>query len=232
MTRSLLVAIDNPIQKPFAIIDWNFSDAVGCEFIFPVTVSRDDLWLIVDVPIAKRDHLKFKESKNAFIRLRISEDNKVVTSIHGNLQPGEGLFSFECLVKIGGVNIPQISRGVMTDSVENTMGDMVIADVEPDTHRHLSPGMMYVHTYHHETDEYVKATKVLVESLYRDRLFSLTEPSYTSPFMKEITLKQKEKDQLGKRKHDPRLMADLIEARKQAKKEKIAKLLAKRKNRS
>lgn len=52
------------------------------------------------------------------------------------------------------------------------------------------------------------------------------------PFMKEIALKQKEKDQLGKRKHDPRLMADLIEARKQAKKEKIAKLLTKRKNRS
>ena len=50
--------------------------------------------------------------------------------------------------------------------------------------------------------------------------------------MKEIALKQKEKDQLGKRKHDPRLMADLIEARKQAKKEKIAKLLTKRKNRS
>ena len=52
------------------------------------------------------------------------------------------------------------------------------------------------------------------------------------PFMKEIALKRKEKDQRGKRKHDPRLMADLIEARKQAKKEKIAKLLTKRKNRS
>ena len=50
--------------------------------------------------------------------------------------------------------------------------------------------------------------------------------------MKEIALKRKEKDQRGKRKHDPRLMAELIEARKQAKKEKIAELLAKRKNRS
>ena len=49
------------------------------------------------------------------------------------------------------------------------------------------------------------------------------------PFIKEISLKQKEKDQLGKRKHDPRLMTELIEARKQAKKEKIAKLLAERK---
>ena len=68
-------------------------------------------------------------------------------------------------------NISQIFRGVMTDSVENTMGGMVIVDVEPDTHRHLSPGMMYVHTYHHETDENVKAAKVLAESLYRDRLF-------------------------------------------------------------
>ena len=55
---------------------------------------------------------------------------------------------------------------------------------------------------------------------------------FTQPFIKEIALKQKEKDQLGKRKHDPRLMAELIEARKQAKKEKIAKLLAKRKTRS
>lgn len=52
---------------------------------------------------------------------------------------------------------------------------------------------------------------------------------FTQPFIKEIALKRKEKDQRGKRKHDPRLMADLFEARKQAKKEKIAKLLTKRK---
>ena len=52
---------------------------------------------------------------------------------------------------------------------------------------------------------------------------------YTQPFIKELALKQKEKDQRGKRKHDPRLMAGLFEARKQAKKEKTTKLLAKRK---
>ena len=50
------------------------------------------------------------------------------------------------------------------------------------------------------------------------------------PFLKEIALKRKEKDQFGKRKHNPRLMVELIEARMQAKKEKIAKLLAKRKS--
>ena len=52
----------------------------------------------------------------------------------------------------------------------------------------------------------------------------------TQPFLKEIALKRKEKDQFGKRKHNPRLMVELIEARMQAKKEKIAKLLTKRKS--
>ena len=77
-----------------------------------------------------------------------------------------------------------------------------------------------------------------ITSLTRSYLINVNGDVVTSfyhiaqPFIKEIALKRKEKDQFGKRKHNPRLMADLIEARKQAKEEKIAELLAKRKSSS
>ena len=194
MNGVITVTLFDPVNVAIATVFWNYPDGFGSEWMFPIIVKNDNETKVIDFPVAARERVKFKEGKEAFVRVTLSKNKRTII-IFGELHEENGYdFAYDVRVIYG-------PESMLEDRPR-------------------------------ENIEYEKIGKIINSCLKISQIdLAASLRRIAQPFMNENTLKRKEKDQLGKRKHDPRLMADLFEARKQAKEEKIAKLLAKRKSR-